>query len=1029
VFRSERDGDSELYEWNASGAGPVDATRDPGDDFAADWSPDGTRLVLDRVVGGNDDIYVVNRDGTGLRRLTFSTAVDENPSWSPDGRHIVFDSNRDAGFSEIYRIDADGGGLVRLTDSGADYEPSYSPDGTRIAFASGRDGNWEIYSMNADGSGQTDLTNDPADDFSAPAWAPNGSRLAFSSLRGGNRDLYAMNANGSGVTRLTTDAGVDDDPAWSPDGTQLAFSSDRAGGQPQVFLVAANGSTVTPVTSGQPGPNDEPAWAPAASVLLPPWAPNAVTAVAGQGQATVSFGVPFSNGGAGITGYTVTASPGGITASGPGSPLVVGGLTNGRSYSFTVTATNGVGTSSASAPTNVVTPLTAPGAPTGVTATSANRQATVSFTAPASDGGAAIGSYTVTASPGGLTATGAGSPIAVKGLANGQSYTFTVAATTAFGPGPPSAASNAVVPAPTVPGAPSAVTATQGLEQAVIQLVPPSSDGGSAITSYTATSSPGGFTASGPAGPLVVTGLTGGQSYTFTVTATNGAGTGPASPESNAVTPVALPGPPTNVTATPGNAQVTITFDPPASMGTSRLNEYLVWTYPDRDHFWHASGSPAVANGLENGRSYRFTVAASTGVGDGPPSEPTNAVTPRTVPGAPRAVSAVAGDGQAAVSFTPPVSNGGEAVSSYTVTASPGGRTATGASSPLTVTGLGNGTSYTFTVTAANGAGDGPSSVPSNAVTPHVAIAVPGAPTGVSAVPGDGQATVSFTPPAASGGGAIGAYTVTASPGGRTATSATSPITVGGLANGTAYTFTVTATNIAGAGPASAPTAPVTPRTVPGAPTIVSVVPGDGRAAVSFAPPVSNGGAAIASYEVVASPGGRTAAGTSSPVVVDGLANGIAYTFLVRATNIAGPGLFSAPSVVVTPRTVPGASTGVAAVAGNGQATVSFTPPASDGGAAITSYTVTASPGGQAAAGTSSPIDVTGLTNGTSYTFTVIASNAAGTGPASAPSAAVVPGRAGRTPPPEPPALAAPRPPVPDIPLHSGPRPPVPPHP
>lgn len=90
-----------------------------------------------------------------------------------------------------------------------------------------------------------------------------------------------------------------------------------------------------------------------------------------------------------------------------------------------------------------------------------------------------------------------------------------------------------------------------------------------------------------------------------------------------------------------------------------------------------------------------------------------------TNPGAPRTATAVAGSGAATVSFAPPASNGGSAINSYTVTASPGGATASGISSPITVSGLTNGTTYTFTVTATNAHGTGPASLPSNAVTPH----------------------------------------------------------------------------------------------------------------------------------------------------------------------------------------------------------------------------------------------------------------------------------------------------------------------
>jgi hypothetical protein len=127
-------------------------------------------------------------------------------------------------------------------------------------------------------------------------------------------------------------------------------------------------------------------------------------------------------------------------------------------------------------------------------------------------------------------------------------------------------------------------------------------------------------------------------------------------------------------------------------------------------------------------------------------------------------------------------------------------------------------------------------------------------------------------------------------------------------------------------------------------------------------------------------------------MVVSGLTNGTSYTFTVTATNAAGTGPASAPSAPDTPSTVPGAPTGVSATPGNGQATVSFALPASDGGSPILQFTATASPGGQSATtGVFSPIVVTGLTAGTSYTFTVTATNFVGTGPPSVPSNAVTP--------------------------------------
>ncbi|MFW3172805.1 fibronectin type III domain-containing protein [Geodermatophilus sp. CPCC 206100] len=270
----------------------------------------------------------------------------------------------------------------------------------------------------------------------------------------------------------------------------------------------------------------------------------------------------------------------------------------------------------------------------------------------------------------------------------------------------------------------------------------------------------------------------------------------------------------------------------------------------------------------------------------------------------------------------------------------------------------------------------------------------PGAPTGVTAAPGDGQVTLSWTA-APSHGSPVTGYTVATTPGGATvSTPGSTTATVTGLTNGTSYDFTVTATNAVGTGPASQPATavPQPAAAAPGAPGTVTAVRGDGQATVTWAAATANG-SAVTGYTVTASPGGATATTTGArSVVVPGLTNGTAHTFTVRASNAVGTGPASAASNPVTPAGRPGAPGSVTAVPGNRSATVTWTPGAANG-SAVTGYTVTASPGGATAATTgATSATVAGLSNGTAYTFTVRAQNAVGTGAASAPSAGVVPG-------------------------------------
>lgn len=177
-------------------------------------------------------------------------------------------------------------------------------------------------------------------------------------------------------------------------------------------------------------------------------APDAPTIGTATALSATSIRVSFTpeyDGGSAITSYTVTSTPGGITASGSASPITVTGLTTGTAYTFTVTATNSVGTSPASTASNTATTWSVPGAPTVGTATATGpTTATLAFTPPGNIGGTAITSYNVVSTPPGGTGSGLTSPISITGLTTATEYTFTITATNSVGTSAASAASNAV---------------------------------------------------------------------------------------------------------------------------------------------------------------------------------------------------------------------------------------------------------------------------------------------------------------------------------------------------------------------------------------------------------------------------------------------------------------------------------------------------------------------------------------------------------------------------------------------------------
>jgi hypothetical protein len=288
----------------------------------------------------------------------------------------------------------------------------------------------------------------------------------------------------------------------------------------------------------------------------------------------------------------------------------------------------------------------------------------------------------------------------------------------------------------------------------------------------------------------------------------------------------------------------------------------------------------------------------------------------------------------------------------------------------------------------------------------------PSAPRKPVATRGNGEATVRWIKPRANGSPITG-YTVTSS-GGQTCSTTdadTTSCVVTGLTNGTSYTFTVTATNAEGTSypsPASRPIFPSTDPVPPSTPFAPVATAGDGQASVTWTKPADNG-VTISGYTATSS-GGQTCSTTGADTltcVVTGLTNGTAYTFTVTANNIVGDSDPSPDSNSVTPGTEPATPSAPVATAGDSQASVTWTKPA-DYGPPIRSYTVTSSAGQVCTTNDADTLtcDVTGLTNGTAYTFTVRATNALGTSAASAPSNSVTPT-----------APAAPATPVPTLPL------------
>lgn len=196
-------------------------------------------------VGGDGEIATINPNGTSPLTLTDNSSTDFEPRFTASADSIVF--GRFNGIdNDVWTMAADGDGQTqKIAAPGDDEDADYSPNGSKIVFEGSRP-KTEIYIQSADGSNLKKLTS--KGDNANPAFSPDGKHIVFESDRGGDDEVWVMKANGKDARALTKNKIDEEEPEWSPDGDQIVFGSDRSGGDSEIVVMDANGKNEKLVT-------------------------------------------------------------------------------------------------------------------------------------------------------------------------------------------------------------------------------------------------------------------------------------------------------------------------------------------------------------------------------------------------------------------------------------------------------------------------------------------------------------------------------------------------------------------------------------------------------------------------------------------------------------------------------------------------------------------------------------------------------------------------------------------------------------
>ncbi|MDE2870953.1 MAG: fibronectin type III domain-containing protein [Gemmatimonadota bacterium] len=1011
----------------------------PGDTIKLDYTR-ATNPLADAV--GNKAAEFTDSLIDNLRKITLPGPVENLSAEVTDTSiQLDWDQPTDTGGVPIlgYRVEGRGdGGNWEVLQTGTD--PAHNlTEYLHLGLSEGESWEYEVRARNVAGEG-------PRSDIEATTKNPKPGRPTGLTARAAGSTIIDLSwtaptdTGTSAITGYKIEVSTNAGSSWSDleddtENTNRTYNHTglTAGTTRHYRVSAINGS----------GPGEESDTAAATTTSGQPTPPRNLSATAdGKEAIDLEWDAPADTGTSKVLHYKIeertsgTSSWDSIAGTGPSTTdYERTGLSAGTKRYYRVFAVNSTGPSDASNVDSATTAAAgqAPDPPENLRATADGQEAIdLDWDAPSDHGSSRIIRYKIEESSNGTSWDSiAGTDSTTtdykrRGLSAGTTRHYRVRAVNSDGPSDPSDTASATTRATAeAPSPPTDLEATADGPNAIdLSWTAPSDTGSSNIVGYRIEASEDDTTSwrviqsntRSRTTSYEHTGLDPGDTYYYRVSAINDDATSDPSNVDNATTDAERPGPPRDLDAVAvDSVQITLTWNPPEDDGGSPITGYRIEWSPNGTSGWDDldanTGSTATSytDTLSPNTTRHYRVSAINGAGTGPPSDVASATTSGTVPGQPTNLAASARDtAQIDLVWRAPSDDGGSPITGYRIEVSDDARSwvdlerdTEDDNTNYSHTNLSPGSLRYYRVSAINSVGTGRPSRLDFATT----LDVPGRPTDLRATP-DGETTINleWTRPASDGGSPIEGYRIDVS---ENSGATWTVLVANSQSTGTGYSHTglsagdtrhyrVFAINEWGRGESSNIAHATTDATVPDPPRNLSAdATGQTRIDLDWDPPAGDGGSEVTGYRIEVSPNGHTwsdlernTGRTTTRYAHTGLDPGSTRHYRVSAINSVGTGEASDTASATTAPAVPGAPSGLSAVAdGTSQIDLSWTAPADDGGADITGYRVEVSDDGTSWRDLRSDTNSddteyshTGLDPGTTQHYRVSAINAAGTG-------------------------------------------------